>query len=203
MKEIIKSSLPKAMTYSEYRKLLDDLHAEGKTTGPNQTEMYLRHAGLNLKRIQRLDKTGKLIEELTSILDNLKRKYIFLTITEGWCGDAAQNLPLIEKMAQYTDRIEHKLLLRDENLELMDEYLTDGGRSIPKVIILDAETGEELGDWGPRPVDIQQMVMDYKHTPEPKEPYDDFSVKVHSWYAKNKAKDLQMEFVELFKKFEA
>lgn len=202
MKDIIRKSLEKAMTYSEYRKLLDDLHQEGKTTGPNQTEMYLRHAKLNLQRIKRLDKTGQLSEVLQKVLAGLKRKYLFLTITEGWCGDAAQNVPLIEKMANFSPNIEHKLVLRDENLELMDQYLTHGGRAIPMTILLDAETGEELGTWGPRPLEIQEMVMAYKHAPQPKEDYDAFSVKVHSWYAKNKTQHLQEEWVELLSKIE-
>lgn len=202
MKEIFRTSLDKAMTYQEYRQLLDELHAQGKTTGPNQSEIYLRHARLNLQRMKRLDKTGKLSLELLNQIKALQKNYIFLTITEGWCGDAAQILPLVEKMAAASPNIQHKLVLRDENPDLMDRYLTRGGKAIPITIILDADSGEEVAKWGPRPAAIQEVVVAYNEAPQPKESFDEFSEKVHAWYAKNKTQDLQAEWTELFKELE-
>lgn len=203
MKAIHKTGLDKAMTYQEYRELLDELHAQGKTTGPNQTEVYLRHAKLNLQRMKRIGKRGKLSAEMEECLLGLKKKYIFLSITEGWCGDAAQILPIIEKMASTSPKIEHKLVLRDENPELMDGYLTNGGKAIPITIILDAENGEELGYWGPRPAEIQEIVMAYYRAPEPKESFDEFAERLHGWYAKNKTVDIQQEWLELLRSIEA
>ena len=65
---------------------------------------------------------------------NVKENWIWLILTEAWCGDAAQNIPTIEKIARENDRIKTLYLLRDENLELMDKYLTGGARAIPKLI---------------------------------------------------------------------
>ena len=73
---------------------------------------------------------------------------IWLVISEGWCGDAAQNMPVVEKIVDEMPNVEIRYVLRDENLELMDQYLTNGGRSIPKALFVDTETFEVLGRLG-------------------------------------------------------
>jgi len=145
------------MTYAEYIKLIDDLLLDGKTTGPNQSEAMFNYGKLNRKRMLRLEKTAVLNESLCEKAREIGSKQIWLIITEGWCGDAAQNIPIIEKIAAENDLIETRYVLRDENPELMNAYLTNNARSIPKLIALDAESLEELGTWGPRP----QAAMDY------------------------------------------
>lgn len=182
------------MTYAEYIKLIDDLLMDGKTTGPNQSEELFHYGKLNRQRIHRLEKTTKLSDSIIEKAKNVNRKMIWLVITEGWCGDAAQNIPTIEKIAAESENIKTRYVLRDENLELMDRYLTNGGRSIPKLIALDAETLEELGTWGPRP----QAAMDYfaemkaqgLEKPEMME-------KIQRWYLADKEKSLQSEFENL------
>lgn len=153
----MKEYIEKSKTYAEYIKLIDDLLLEGKTTGPNQSEAMFNYGKLNRQRMHRLEKTIVLNESLREKASKIERKQIWLIITEGWCGDAAQNIPIIEKIAAESDLIETRYVLRDENLTLMDAYLTNNARSIPKLIALDAETLEELGTWGPRP----QAAMDY------------------------------------------
>lgn len=153
----MKEYIEKSMTYAEYLKLIDDLLAEGKTTGENQSEAMFNYGKLNRQRMMRLEKTVLLNENLREKVQNNQRKMIWLIITEGWCGDAAQNIPIIEKIAAESPFIETRYVLRDENLELMDAYLTLNARSIPKLIALDADTLEEIGTWGPRP----QIAMDY------------------------------------------
>ncbi|HQU86641.1 MAG TPA: thioredoxin family protein [Pyrinomonadaceae bacterium] len=187
----MKNYLEKSMTYAEYIKLIDDLLMDGKTTGPNQSDELFHYGKLNRQRIHRLEKTVKLSDSIIGKAKNVSRKMIWLIITEGWCGDAAQNIPTIEKIAAENENIETRYVLRDENLELMDKYLTNGGRSIPKLIALDAETFEELGTWGPRP----QAAMDYFYElkkqglekPEMME-------KIQRWYLADKEKSLQTEF---------
>lgn len=153
----MKEYIEKSLTYAEYLKLIDDLLAEGKTTGENQSEAMFNYGKLNRQRMIRLEKTVLLNENLREKVQNNQRKMIWLIITEGWCGDAAQNIPVIEKIAAESPFIETRYVLRDENLELMDAYLTLNARSIPKLIALDADTLEEIGTWGPRP----QIAMDY------------------------------------------
>lgn len=183
--------LVRVMIYNEYMTLLNELFAEGKTTGPNQSDELLNYAGLNLQRMKRLNKKVELTNELKSVLDNLNRQVEIIIITEGWCGDAAQNLPLFSKIEDYSDKVNLKLVLRDENLELMDQYLTNGGRSIPKAIFYDKNTLEELGSWGPRPEEAQQMVIEFKKIPNGD--YSEFVKQVQLWYAKDKTLSQQKE----------
>lgn len=187
--------LDKSTSYADYRQMLTELLEEGKTTGPNQSEFYIEIAHLNQARMNRLDRKPKLTEATSTFLADLDRELIFLVLTEGWCGDAAQILPVLKWMSDATGKIQFYTLLRDENPALMDQFLTDGSRGIPKVIILDANTKELLGSWGPRPAPAQKLVIDYKNAPEPKPEYPEFQKQVHTWYARDKTVTTQQELV--------
>ena len=185
-------------SYADYRKLLTDLMAENKTTGPNQSPDILEYSKLNLQRMNRLDKTLTLQPELAEALQNLNRNLYWVVITEGWCGDAAQNVPVFDVVAKASGgKIKLDLVLRDENLELMDRYLTNGGRSIPKMICFDAETGEELGTWGPRPAEAQRLFLELKQKPDLT--MQEFTHALHTWYSQDKTRQMQHELTELLK----
>ncbi len=158
----MKNYIEKAMTFEQYIALIDELLAEGKTTGEDQSEDRVYFGKLNRQRMKRLEKTVKLDEAFVEKLKAIKRPLFWLTLTEGWCGDAAQNVPAIEKMAAENPLIQTRYLLRDNNLELMDEYLTNGGRAIPIVIWIDGETFEPIGRWGSRPKAIQEYFLELK-----------------------------------------
>ncbi len=182
------------MTFDEYFKLIDDLLLEGKTTGENQSDVMFNYGKLNRQRMNRLEKTVLLNEILREKLQNNKRKMIWLIITEGWCGDAAQNIPIIEKIAAENNLIQTRYVLRDENLELMDAYLTNNARSIPKLIALDAETLEEIGTWGPRP----QIAMDYFYEMrESGMEKPEMMENLQRWYNSDKNQTIQDEFAWL------
>ncbi len=193
--------LEQALSYEEYRNLMDRLLDKQKTTGENHSEERLHYTKMNLYRMRRLDKYAKISPELKTKLQDLDRDFLWIVLTEGWSGDAAQNIPVINKIAEFTPRIELKMLLRDENLNFMDQFLTDGkNRSIPKLVCLDARTHKILGTWGPRPETAQQMAVDFKNNP-------DFSIKhateeLHKWYADDKNEELQREFLALIGKWE-
>jgi hypothetical protein len=190
----MKNYIEKSMTFAEYIRLIDDLLLEGKTTGENQSEAMFNYGKLNRQRMKRLGNTVKLNESLKEKARSVKRKMIWLIITEGWCGDAAQNIPVIEKIASESANIETRYVLRDENLELMDEYLTNNARSIPKLICLDAETLEEIGTWGPRP----QTAMDYFY--EMREQgieKPQMMENLQRWYFQDKEQSLEAEFENL------
>lgn len=162
MKSILKKSLSKSYTYSEYRRQITSLLQAGKSSGNEQSEALTHYSELNEVRMNRLDKTMKVSDENGQKLQNLKRNYIWLVISEGWCGDAAQILPVITKMAEQSEKIELKIVFRDENEALMNLFLTNGTKSIPKLIILDKNTLEVLADFGPRPKGANQLIADYK-----------------------------------------
>ena len=193
--------LSKAMPYEQYIKLIEEELAEGRTTGPDQDEWLVNYARLNQQRMQRLNKTTVLVEELRQALDNLEKPQLWVVLTEGWCGDAAQIVPVIAKVAEYSHKIGLKLLLRDENPEIMDAYLTNGTRSIPKLIALEPKHLEELGTWGPRPKAAQAVVMEFKNSPNSGNK-DEFTHAVHKWYADNKTLDTQHELLECLLQWE-
>lgn len=190
--------LAKAITYTQYRELIDKLLAENKTTGTNHEPDLIEYTRLNMHRMLRMEKTVQLDDELVQVLLSVQTKMIWVVITEAWCGDAAQNLPGIVKMADASPLIDLKLILRDENLDVMDAYLTNGGRSIPKLIALDADTLEEIGTWGPRPEQAQQLFLEMK---KQELPFKEFAEKLHGWYAKDRSKALQNEFKVLLRKW--
>ena len=187
------------MSYREYRDMIDALLKEGKTTGENHSEAMVNYAKMNATRMRRIDKHVALSPELHDITTSLKRPQKWTVITEGWCGDAAQIVPVLHKAAEAAgEDVELKLVLRDLHLELMDQYLTNGGRSIPKLIVGDAETGEELFSWGPRPAEAQKL---YTHLKETKAPFKEAAEKLHKWYADNKTRDTQQELIALLKPY--
>ena len=199
---MLKQKVKDSQSYQEYREMINQLMAEGKTTGANHSEAMLHYTKMNVHRMDRLDKRTDLIPELEAEVEKLDKKYIFLALTEAWCGDAAQNLPVFQKLAEQYVNFELRLVLRDENLDLMDQYLTNGGRSIPKVVVLDAETLEEVATWGPRPAVPQRMVEEYKKL-EDKPPYQEFTKDLQLWYAKDKTVSTQKELVALIKELES
>lgn len=196
MKNIIEKSLQQTYTYKEYKTLVSDLLAEGKSTGPSQSEALTNYSLLNDRRMKRLDKTVKITEETKNFMASINLPQIWLVLTEGWCGDAAQNLPVIQKMAELNEHITLKLILRDENLELMDLFLTNGGRSIPKLIALDSDL-DVLFTWGPRPTIATKMVADYKAEHGALDAQ--FKQDLQVWYNKNKGVNVQEDFVQLLK----
>ncbi|HEX8197054.1 MAG TPA: thioredoxin family protein [Pyrinomonadaceae bacterium] len=186
--------IEKAMTFDEYDSLIDRVVAEGKTTGPNQSEEFAQYTKLNQARMRRLFKTSELNESLLETMRNVKANWIWLILTEAWCGDAAQNIPTIEKIARENDRIKTLYLLRDENLELMDKYLTGGARAIPKLICLNAETLEEIGTWGSRPQAAYDLFYSLKEQGLEKS---EIIEKIHRWYIEDNTESLQTEFEKL------
>lgn len=99
-----------------------------------------------------------------------------IVLTEDWCGDAMMNIPILLRLAGNAD-IDVRMLLRDENLELMDQYLTNGrSRSIPIFIFVD-EHGNEVAKWGPRSDKVQQFVNESSQS-LPSKDADDYKEKM-------------------------
>ena len=187
--------------YPAYRKLVDDLLAQGKTTGENHSEAYIHYTEMGVTRMNRLDKKTELTPELVAALSEVQEKWTWLVMVEAWCGDVGQNLPVIARMADQNPNIDLRIIMRDENPEVINAYLTNGGKSVPKMVVLKSETLEELGTWGPRPAPAQEMVMEYKHREGEKEPYLEFVKKVQLWYSQDKSATLMREFTDLVREW--
>lgn len=183
-------------SYSEY-KVLVVLHSEtGTTTGKEVLPERIEATKINAQRMKRIDKQIKINDDLQIALENITDKWTWILIAESWCGDGAQNIPIISKMAECSTNIELKIILRDENPDIMSAHLTNGSRAIPKLICINSETGKEVGTWGPRPLAIQNLVKTYK-IQNPDVPHDEFVKNLHFWYAKDRGESLQKDFEQL------
>jgi len=196
MKSIVAKALFNSHSYAEYRKLVTDLLSEGKSTGNDQSESLTHYTSLNETRMNRLEKTITISEETIVKLQDLDNHYIWLVISEGWCGDAAQILPIINKMAVASDKkVDLRIVLRDENDELMSHYLTNGGRAIPKVIVICKEAGIVRADWGPRPKGATELMANYKKE------YGVIDEKIKTdlqlWYLADKGISVQEELLQI------
>ena len=201
MKTVIAQALFKSHSYLEYRKLMADLLKEGKSTAVEQTEERTHYSELNETRMHRLDKTMKITEANSAKLKTLKKNYLWLVLTESWCGDAAQILPILNKMALESDqKIELKLVLRDENEDLMNHFWTNKGKAIPKLISIDKATGAVVGNWGPRPQGAIDFIESYK---EKFGAIDETAkTELQLWYLHDKGVSTQNEIIQLLQSFE-
>jgi hypothetical protein len=197
---IIPKSIAQSHSYTEYRTLVSALLKEGKSTGNEQSQALTHYSELNETRMNRLEKTIKITEEFTKQLKQLKREYLWLVISEGWCGDAAQLVPIFHKMAALSPNIDLKIAFRDENDDLMNLFLTNGSRSIPKLIILDKNTLEVLSDFGPRPNGAKRLILDYKALHGVVD--ETAKTNLQLWYLHDKGMSTQEEIMALLVKAE-
>lgn len=196
MKSIVAKALFNTHSYAEYRKLVTDLLSEGKSTGKEQSESLTNYSKLNEARMNRLEKTIKIDETVAEKLQNLDNHYIWLVLSEGWCGDAAQILPILDKMAHASNKkVDLKIALRDENDDLMNQYLTNGGRAIPKVIIICKEAGIVRADWGPRPKGASELMAKHKREVGPID--EKIKTDLQLWYLADKGISVQEELLEI------
>ena len=193
--------LQQGMSYQAYRQLASRLTAEGKTSGTNQSKDLVAYSKLNEQRMHRLDKTAQLTEQTLQALAKHSEPQVWVLLTEVWCGDAAQSVPYIAKIAEANPHISLYIYLRDEHTALMDMYLRNGGRAIPMLISISADTFEEHWHSRARTQSTQAMVQAYKDHPQGE--FKDFVEKLHAWYTQNKGVELQEEIVQLISSVKA
>lgn len=192
---LITEAISTASTYTEYREQMRNLVANNKSTGVLQTDALANYTMLNDKRMKRLDKTTKLPDATISKIKQVTAKVTWLVLTESWCGDAAQSMPVMQKFAEQNSNINVKVILRDENLELMNHFLYNNTLSIPRLIAFNEDTQEVIGDWGPRPSKLTKIVENFKAkngslTPE-------FKQELQVWYNKDKGNTIIEDLTQL------
>ena len=195
MKNIIEESLKKSQTYQEYRDFVKNLVENNSTSGKDKSEELVEYTKLNDRRMKRWDKTLKISQEIQNEIASFNEKITWLVIVESWCGDAAHLVPVMNKIAELNDNIDFKVVLRNDNEALMDLFLTNGNQSIPKLIMIDDETGDVLNSYGPRPSEATKMVKDYieehgKLTPQ-------FKENLQHWYNKDKGQSTIKDLMEI------
>ncbi|GGX08112.1 thioredoxin family protein [Aquimarina muelleri] len=191
----IEEGIKKSYTYQEYKNLVSSLLADGKSTGDEQSEVLTNYSMLNDRRMKRWDKTLKINESVSNRFSGTDLDVTWVVLSEGWCGDAAHVLPVLNKLAELNKGIDLKIVLRDDNKELMNNFLTNGGKSIPKLIIYDNQKQEVVNSWGPRPSLATKMVNDYK------EKYGEldsqFKEDLQLWYNKDKGANIAKDLLNL------
>ncbi len=198
MKSVITRELiNKSYTYSQYKELVSQLITDKKTTGNTQSENYIAFTKLNAERVKRIEKTSMIDDDVKNIFEAIEKDLIFLVIAEAWCGDVAQNLPVIEKLVRLNPKLELRIILRDENDDVMQQFLTNGGKAIPVCLIIDKNDLTVLAKWGPRPIPAQEIMRQHKQNPVGS--YDEASKKIQLWYAGDKGRATGAELSGLLK----
>ena len=195
MNAIINNSLKRSMSYQEYRDLIKKLTLENATTGNQQSEDLINYTKLNDRRMRRWDKSLKVTEEIKAKIQEFKTPITWLVISESWCGDAAHVIPALNIIAELNPNIKIRIVLRDENPQLMDMFLTDGARAIAKVIMIDDETGTVLNTYGPRPSEATSYVNRFKARNGALTA--DFKEDLQHWYNKNKGQNVIEDITEI------
>ncbi len=199
LKTFSKSKINKIYSYNEYireaEKFIENSNSRDLS---EQDKIYYDYTKINLQRSSRIEKTFKPNNEIVELLKKIDTSQTWLFITEAWCGDSAQNIPYFFEYSKFNNNIKVILILRDSNIEAIDNYFTEGNsRSIPKIVFFDSN-GNELARWGSRPKFAQDLVQQLKAEGYTKE---EFNKELHTWYAKNRGKELEKEILEIFKSF--
>ena len=194
LRDIITNSLADSMSYNQYIDLVSELTEQNSTTGPDKSEAMANYTMLNNRRLKRWNKTVKLSEIDKNRVESSSINQTWIVLTESWCGDAAHIMPVINKVAELNNNIDYRVVLRDENEALMNQFLTNGGKAIPKLIMIDNDTQEVVNTFGPRPSEATKLVNDYKAkhgklTPE-------FKEDLQRWYNKDKGQTTIKDLLE-------
>jgi len=192
-----------SMSWMSYLEKIDSLLSKGLSTGPKQTPELFGKSKLNRHRMQRIIKTGKVPVEYIRLFQQLSPEICFLIITEGWCGDAAQLLPYFELLSDAKTKEERiRFVLRDETTYI-DNFLTDGSKSIPVIVAYNGSTGEVILSWGPRPKVISMWYKELKGKNTLNK--DELSYQLHARYSTDKGKaffeDMGVFISEILSKF--
>lgn len=192
--EKLQASILKSYSATEYAELLQDYSKEGKTTGEQKDDL-IYYTKLNAQRSKRIAKTVTLNADLVDQIKSIKENQNWVLITESWCGDAANGVPVLSALAELNNQIDLRIVLRDSNLELMDDFLTNGGRSIPKLIVTDDQFNVQF-TWGPRPKIAQELYDEWRKS-HVQVPYKEFQVELQKWYNQDAGKSIQDEIRKL------
>lgn len=193
--ELLQESLKISTSYTEYRALVATLAEEGKSTGPLQTDDLANYTKLNDRRMRRWDKMVKIDGSVAESIGDMPKNHTWLVLTESWCGDASPALPVMEKVADLNPCVTLRVVLRDENEALMSRFLTNGGMSIPKLVVVDNVSQKVLGTWGPRSANARKLVEDHKALHGSILP--EFKEELQLWYNKDKGESILRELLEL------
>lgn len=201
-KEVLANeALKSAISNEEFVQLTHEIINSEEKEPPYDKEDYINFTQVNLRRYEGFSKKVELSDEIVKAVSSGKENWKFVLLNEPWCSDGSFSQPVIQKIAEASDgAIELKILLRDKHPEVMDRFLTNGGKSIPKLVILN-QANEVMGTWGPRPNELQTQVIEMANNPDAT--LEDKIKLTNRWYNKDKGNALQMELIQILQEIQA
>lgn len=191
---VIERATTQGLTYEQY---MAAARARVEATDPATLDDEARHlhevTQLNFRRSDRIERTYQPSENLRRAIAAIREPQVWMVISESWCGDSAQSLPHIMRLASLNPMIDLRILERDSHPDVMDAFLTGTARSIPIFVAWDVE-GRQLLRWGPRPAAGVRLVDELKAAGKVK---DDILEQLHLWYGRNRGADLEAELLAL------
>ncbi len=191
-KELMEAIRSAGLTPEEYLEWMTRQAAADPGAATAEEAELIEYTKLNLRRTQRIDRTWDPSTEMIEAVGAISSPQLWMVLTEPWCGDSAQCLPYAVKLASANPDIEMKFVLRDSHPEIMDRFLTNGSRSIPRLVAFAAD-GTVLGQWGPRPVAAQEVFTAAKQAGLEKP---EILEKLHLWYGRNRGAAVADELLE-------
>ncbi len=183
--------IPQGINQEAYYKLFTEEFLSSR-----EETAFDKYTRLNIKRSERWFKRLKLEEEVETYFGSINTAEKWVIISEPWCGDASHSLPVIQQLADCNPRIETTYVLRDENKEYMNQFLTNGGMSIPIINVYNAQNELQFS-WGPRPSKLQALFLSNKEKGISK---DESTFQLQTWYNKDKGQSTVAEFTAKHKK---
>jgi len=185
-------------SYPDYMDLMAQFVKLEITSGLILNAKLIETTKLNFSRMKRLNKTIPLPSNYDEIIKNSEQQE-WIVISEAWCGDSAQNLPGIAKFAENSKgKIKLRIAFRDNNPALIENYLTNGNKAIPKLIARNSE-GNDLFTWGPRPQKAIDIVEKWKANQQ-ETTKEQMLINLYNWYNQDSCSNLFEELELLIKK---
>lgn len=156
------------LSYDDYRAHWRTQKAQSPKGQDPDARKMIHYLNYNWERQGHVHDAYTPSDALAAAVASIEAPQTWMVLTEPWCGDSAFLLPVIAEAAGQTDAVSLRILLRDDHLDVMDQYLTDGSRSIPKLVAF-GEDGTELFVWGPRPASAQERFEELRAQYDDKE----------------------------------
>ena len=194
------SVLGETIDFEEYLQLTSDILEEKMPrAGIYLNDKTFRYTRSNQERMQKVLDSIVLNQKLYNLISGLEEEWIWLVISEPWCGDASWGTPALCMIASASEKIEFRILLRDTHPEVIKAYQTAGSDSIPKLICLRKSDLQVLGTWGPRPKELHEMVLKFMATPN--FDYRESVRMLHAWFEEDMTKSIQEEIIDCVKEW--
>ncbi len=182
----------RGLTYEQYKKQWKEKLGRSLKGLDKRARKYHFYSKYNDERAQRVEEHYTMSDAFEAQVDAIDRPQLWMVLTEDWCLDSAYSLPVLYAAESRNTMVDIRILYRDANLDIMDVFLTNESRSIPKLVAF-SESGEPLFDWGPRPARLQRLRTEWK---ESGEPGNIISQKSVEWYEADGWLEIENELVE-------